>query len=64
MDIVAKQDEILKFCKTEFKSPTDIGKAIFGYEYHCASSRTSPKCKKLVAAGLLERNHRGWYKAV
>lgn len=64
------QEWIIKYLKGKgFTSPTEIGRAYgrekyqgwYGFTgYH--SSWASPRCKKLVEMGLLERNDRGHYR--
>lgn len=41
--------------------PTQIGRA-FGKGYDKSSAWASPKCKKLVELGLLQRHENGWYR--
>ena len=66
-----KPDEfILEFLKgKDFTSPTDIGERYGEYKhglfhwkscYH--SAWASPRCRKLVEKGLLERNKLGHYR--
>lgn len=53
-------DFILKYLRgKEWTSPTEIGKA---YRKGLHSAWASPRCRKLVEKGLLERNAKGWYK--
>ena len=52
-------DWILEFLKgKDWTSPTEIGDRYGGK----GSMWASPKCKKLVEQGLLERSDRGWYR--
>lgn len=44
----------------EYTSPTSIGVAWGGHH----SSWSCPKLKVLVKLGLVERNKKGWYRAV
>jgi hypothetical protein len=68
MTLTKSQNWILKYLYGRgFVSPTQIGNAYgdskFGnnsfHSYH--SAWASPKCKKLVELGLLERNKKGYY---
>lgn len=45
----------------QWTSPTQIGEAA-GKAYDQASGWASPKCRKLVAAGKLERSDKGSYR--
>lgn len=45
----------------DWTSPTEIGK-LAGKSYSSASGWASPKCKELVALGILERNIKGQYR--
>jgi len=61
---------IIEYLKgRDFTSPTEIGEAYgvfkhgphhFKTGYH--SAWASPRCKKLVEKGILERNERGHYR--
>ena len=46
----------------DWTSPTWIGQHAGGQSYYSASAWASPKCKRLVKAGVLERNERGQYR--
>ena len=46
----------------EWLSPTEIGRFVGGGGRH--SSWASPKCKKLVSLGMVERSDKGWYRFV
>jgi len=60
------QDFIINYLKgKDFTSPSEIGRAFGrGKEGIYHSSWASPKCKKLVEMGLLERNEKGHYRIV
>lgn len=62
-EITPEQKKILDFCK-DFASPTRIGQDLLGYDYASASSKTSPKCKRLVKMGLMERSKQGHYRTI
>jgi hypothetical protein len=46
----------------DWTSPTWIGQHAGKQGYCSASAWASPKCKKLVKSGYLERNERGQYR--
>ena len=59
-NLTKEQLWIYTFLKNrDWTSPTEIGRA-WSSRHH--SSWASPKCKKLVEYGLLERNEQGWYR--
>ena len=56
------EEKVLNYLlgKEEFTSPTEIGNVVGGGDRH--SAWASPICMRLVTKGVLERNHRGWYR--
>ena len=69
MIITYNQQKIMDYLKgmKEFVSPTEIahsvgGETRSGVQRH--SSWSSPICKRLVKLGMLERDHRGWYRPI
>ena len=70
MRLTENQDKVLEFLKhqkNEFISPTDIGYYVGRMNSAGIwrdSSWASPICKSLVKKGLVERNDKGYYKAI
>ena len=61
MKLARMQQSVVDYLRgKDWTSPSEIGREVWGPGHH--SSTGSPRCKRLVEMGVLERNERGHYR--